>query len=63
MSWPNEGPGNWRCDVCGRVFAKREHRDEHERDEHGGPGGQETTQENLAGDQARQPEPRTSTGE
>ena len=53
MSWPDEGPSDWRCDVCGQVFTDQEERDRHERVDHGGPEGQEATQENLAGEQAR----------
>jgi len=54
--WPDEGPSNWRCDVCGETFETKDIRDEHEREQHGGGAGQESTQDNLAGDQARESE-------
>lgn len=53
--WPDESPSNFRCEVCGQTFETEEQRDAHEREDHGGPGGQEATQDNLAGEQARQP--------
>jgi hypothetical protein len=60
--WPDESPSNFRCDVCGRTFETEDQREDHEREDHGGPGGQEATQDNLAGDQARQPSFRESGG-
>jgi hypothetical protein len=57
QDWPDEGPGNYRCDICGEFFAEADDRDAHERQDHGAPGGQAATQEQLAGDQARQDAP------
>jgi hypothetical protein len=54
MSEPGSGPKeDLHCEVCGQLMDGEEERESHMKQEHGAPGGQLATQDNLAGGQAR----------